>query len=240
MVAVVHAIVIVACFIDYNPKPIKHQQVLQGMLISRVKPQAKPVLEPDTQSQEVVKQAALPKPKAPEPKKRIAKVKPLTKPIVKEQKAEAKPEQPKLDTVVPEAVAAVEPKPDTLQKEAKLDNVQPKTKAEEASAQAEREANRVIPPRIDAALGTNPSPPYPRISRRLKEEGTVLLDIYILANGQVGEMQIKQSSGYARLDQAARAAVAKWRYQPARKLGREIAYWYVQPIYFSLNDSTRF
>ncbi|MBK6757815.1 MAG: energy transducer TonB [Moraxellaceae bacterium] len=45
------------------------------------------------------------------------------------------------------------------------------------------------------------------MSRRLGEQGRVVLNVYILADGTVGEVKIKQSSGFSRLDDAALQAV---------------------------------
>ncbi|NTV11286.1 MAG: energy transducer TonB, partial [Zoogloea sp.] len=47
-------------------------------------------------------------------------------------------------------------------------------------------------------------------------------------------IRIKRSSGYSRLDEAAQAALKRWRYVPARRGNEPIPYWYVQPITFSL------
>lgn len=93
----------------------------------------------------------------------------------------------------------------------------------------------IIPPRSDAAHLNNPAPSYPSMSRRLGEQGRVILEVYILANGTVGEAKIKESSGFFRLDNAALQAVKKWRYQPARRGQQAIDFWYVQPLSFSLN-----
>jgi protein TonB len=82
----------------------------------------------------------------------------------------------------------------------------------------------------------NPAPAYPAASRRLGEQGRVLLDVYIQPDGRVGEIRVKQSSGYPRLDEAALDAVRRWRYVPARRGNEPIALWYVQPISFSLTD----
>jgi periplasmic protein TonB len=93
----------------------------------------------------------------------------------------------------------------------------------------------VVPPRADAAHLSNPAPAYPSISRRMGEQGRVQLDVYILADGSVGEIKLKRSSGFPRLDQAALEAVRHWRYQPARRGNEAIAFWYVQPLIFSLD-----
>lgn len=92
-----------------------------------------------------------------------------------------------------------------------------------------------MPPRTDAAHLSNPAPVYPAISRRLGEQGRVLFDVYILPDGTVGEIRLKHSSGYSRLDDAALDAVRRWRYVPARRGNEPIPYWYVQPIVYSLN-----
>ncbi|MFT5756385.1 MAG: protein TonB [Alteromonadaceae bacterium] len=95
----------------------------------------------------------------------------------------------------------------------------------------------VLPHLNDANALNNPKPIYPRLSRRLHEEGTVLLEILILSDGSVGEIRLKTSSGFTRLDQTAKATVKHWRYQPAKQNGKPIAYLYIQPVYFSLTHS---
>lgn len=91
-------------------------------------------------------------------------------------------------------------------------------------------------PRIDAAFANNPKPPYPAASRRMGEEGLVILAVHILATGSVDEIRLKKSSGYPRLDNAAIAAVRKWRYIPARQGNAPIPFWHTQAIRFSLTD----
>lgn len=93
----------------------------------------------------------------------------------------------------------------------------------------------VVPPRSDAAHLNNPAPAYPTLSRKLGEQGRVLLSIYVLADGTVGEIKLKQSSGFSRLDEVALSTVKRWKFVPARQGDNTIAYWYVQPLNFSLN-----
>jgi len=93
----------------------------------------------------------------------------------------------------------------------------------------------VTAPRSDASFLSNPAPVYPLASRRQREQGRVLLDVYILPDGAVGEIRLKRSSGHARLDRSALAAVRRWRYLPARRGDEPIPYWYVQPIDFELD-----
>ena len=91
-------------------------------------------------------------------------------------------------------------------------------------------------PYSEAGFFSNPKPPYPAVSRRMAEEGTVLLSVHILANGRVDEVKLKRSSGFPRLDDSAMKTVRHWRYVPAKRNGKPIPYWYAQPIRFSLDD----
>lgn len=97
-------------------------------------------------------------------------------------------------------------------------------------------AEPVIAPRSDAAHLNNPAPVYPAASRRLREHGRVLFDVYILPDGSVGEIKLKRSSGFARLDETALEAVRQWRYVPAKRGDQPIPYWYVQPIDFAMHS----
>lgn len=91
----------------------------------------------------------------------------------------------------------------------------------------------VVPPRSDASHLQN-TLSYPPVSRRLGEEGKVVLSVYILPNGTVGELKLKMTSGFPRLDEAALEQVRRWRYVPARRGDEAIPFWYTQPIVFSL------
>ena len=93
----------------------------------------------------------------------------------------------------------------------------------------------VLPPRAEAGQLSNPAPVYPSLSRRLREQGTVVLEILIKADGTVGEVKIKSSSGYKRLDDTAAKAVKQWRYQPATQGDKKIDFWYEQPVEFNLH-----
>ncbi len=94
----------------------------------------------------------------------------------------------------------------------------------------------MTPPRTDAAHLNNPAPQYPALSRRLGEQGRVMLDVYILPDGSVGEIKLNKSSGFPRLDNAALQAVKNWKYVPAKRGNKPIAFWYVQPVSFVLNN----
>jgi len=80
----------------------------------------------------------------------------------------------------------------------------------------------------------NPAPRYPRLSRKRGEEGMVVLDVQILADGSVGEIDIFSSSGYDRLDVSALDAVKKWQFQPARLRGLTVTVRRKVPVMFKL------
>lgn len=89
-------------------------------------------------------------------------------------------------------------------------------------------------PSSDADYLQNPKPPYPAISKRLGEQGKVIVRVLIETNGVPVKAEIRQSSGYDRLDQTAMATVLKWRYVPGKRGGVPEAMWFSVPINFVL------
>lgn len=92
----------------------------------------------------------------------------------------------------------------------------------------------VIPPVFNADYLDNPPPRYPALSRRIGEEGRVILRVLVNASGSADEVQIRDSSGHARLDEAARDTVRRWRFVPARRGEQPVAAWVLIPISFRL------
>jgi protein TonB len=95
----------------------------------------------------------------------------------------------------------------------------------------------VAPPRFDAGYLNNPAPVYPNMSRRLREAGIVQLRVRVSAAGEPLDIQLFKSSGYGRLDDSARNAVQKWKFQPANRNGVAVEAWVIVPIEFSLTKS---
>jgi protein TonB len=83
---------------------------------------------------------------------------------------------------------------------------------------------------------TNPVPPYPYLSRRYNEQGTVVLRVLVKADGTVGALEIASSSGYPLLDRSATSTVRHWRFQPATVDGKPVAEWYELSIPYKLTD----
>jgi len=80
-------------------------------------------------------------------------------------------------------------------------------------------------------------PEYPPSSRRAGEAGTVILEVYVLENGRVGEARVKQSSGFPRLDEAAvREVKRSWRLLPGTENGKPAPMWGQFAVTFKLTD----
>jgi protein TonB len=90
--------------------------------------------------------------------------------------------------------------------------------------------------RFDADYLQNPRPAYPPISRRLGEEGKVVLRVRVSAQGTPLAVDIRQSSGFSRLDEAAKAAVERWRFVPARQGDQPIESSVLVPLNFTLSN----
>ena len=91
-------------------------------------------------------------------------------------------------------------------------------------------------PRFDADYLDNPKPSYPAISRRLAEQGRVVLRVRVEADGRAAEVQLHSSSGSPRLDQSALDTVRRWKFVPARLGQTPTAAWVLVPIAFTLKD----
>lgn len=91
--------------------------------------------------------------------------------------------------------------------------------------------------RYDAAYLNNPHPAYPMVSRRMREEGQVMLRVLVSAEGLPSRIELRASSGSSRLDRAAQDAVARWRFVPARRGSAAVEAWVLVPIVFKLQGN---
>jgi protein TonB len=89
-------------------------------------------------------------------------------------------------------------------------------------------------PRFDADYLQNPPPAYPSLSRRMREEGKVLLQVRVSTAGLPEQIQVTHGSGYPRLDEAAVNTVQRWRFVPARHGDETISASVIVPIVFRL------
>ncbi|WP_412478318.1 TonB family protein [Azonexus sp. IMCC34839] len=88
--------------------------------------------------------------------------------------------------------------------------------------------------RFDAAYLHNPEPKYPPLSRRLGEEGKVLLKVRVTSEGLAAAVDLEKSSNFERLDEAAKQTVARWRFVPAKRGDQPIEASVIVPIVFRL------
>ena len=91
------------------------------------------------------------------------------------------------------------------------------------------------PARFDAAYLHNPEPKYPPLSRRLGEEGKVLLKVRVTADGLPAAVDIEKTSNFERLDDAAKQTVTRWRFVPAKRGEQAIEASVIVPIVFRLD-----
>jgi len=93
------------------------------------------------------------------------------------------------------------------------------------------EAEQVV---VEATVLEAPAPRYPRLSVRSGEEGTVTCRLFVSAQGRVTRVEVLESSGHARLDKAAIAALRGWRFTPKQEGGRSVATTIRHPVTFVL------
>lgn len=94
---------------------------------------------------------------------------------------------------------------------------------------------RVTQPEYRVAHLNNPAPDYPALSRRLREQGDVILRVYVTPEGAPGEIQLHTSSGHQRLDRAAQEAVERWKFVPARRGEDPVGAWVLVTINYVLS-----
>ena len=89
------------------------------------------------------------------------------------------------------------------------------TTAITATPLSDAPASTVAPPMVESMEYVRAAPPvYPRESQRRREHGTVLLRVLVDAAGRPAQIEVERSSGFERLDDAARDAVAKFLFRP--------------------------
>jgi protein TonB len=93
----------------------------------------------------------------------------------------------------------------------------------------------VVPPSPDSAF-RNQAPIYPIEAARQGTEGTVSLLVRVSAQGLPRDVLVANSSGSATLDRAARNAVRRWHFTPARVQGAPVPFDYPLDIRFVLGD----
>lgn len=202
--------------------PVPLPQTIEVSLVSapRALPQKpNPPAMPVQKVQEPIKKA-IKKPAKSIPPKIIHKT-PVSKPVV-----------PLKQRTIPAVAMPVEPisKPAT-----EAGSTLAKSPAIAAANKTAAAANESYEPaRFNAAYLHNPAPVYPLRSRRLGEQGRVLIHVQVTAEGTVHSVTLQKGSGSARLDEAALEAVRKWKFIPAKRGQQSVSASVIVPITFSI------
>lgn len=125
----------------------------------------------------------------------------------------------------PESATAPEPLPIPDPQPVATPQSEPQPTTEEKSVDsADQDASLVEDKGVisDAFASSSIQPAYPRISRLRGEEGVVTLSIHVLASGKAERVEVIQSSGHRRLDEAACKAARKASFSPAMQFGRNM------------------
>ena len=214
LIAVLLAHMLAIYFISQKSMVLPTKPIVTApMLVSLIAPPAPlpelaPIVEPP-------KPIVEPKPTL---KKRVEKIRPIETPT--QRLVEATTEPP-----VEEAKPVAQAEP-AIVAEA--------TKAPPKSLAVVEE--KIEPPRFGVSYLNNPIPDYPPMSRRIGEEGRVLMKVLVTAEGDAAEVEIEKTSGSARLDHAAINAVKRWRFIPAKKNNQPLSAYVLVPIKFSLDN----
>jgi len=90
-------------------------------------------------------------------------------------------------------------------------------------------------PEIDPKFKRRFQPEYPPTSRRLGEEGSVVLQVLVGPDGKVQDAKVQTSSGKARLDEAAlKHALRAWRFTPGTEDGKPVTTWHSVKVTFKI------
>lgn len=204
-------------FLVYNAdtqQPL--QKAAQPITVSIIAP---PVPEPVPEPEIV----PIVKPEKPA-KKTIIKPKKVVEKIVPVENVE----QPQIE-------ATTEPVAESMPEVEEVAVPEVEQTAAPAPAKAAEIEQVIEQPKFGVAYLNNPAPSYPKLSRRIGEEGRVLLKVLVSEQGAANNVEIEKSSGYARLDQSALDAVKRWKFIPARKGRQTLSAYVLVPISFTLD-----
>jgi protein TonB len=80
----------------------------------------------------------------------------------------------------------------------------------------------------------NPKPSYPLSSRKLREQGLVMIKLCVNQGGFVDEASVSRSSGFQGLDKSALATLSQWRFLPLSSALHRSSQCFQAPVHFSL------
>jgi protein TonB len=195
----------------WNQRLIPHPEQAMTLFAELITPPA-PVTPPK----------ALPEP-AP------VKLQPAKKPVVK-----PKQEQLAAKSPVPTEKKQAEPAPEPPKP---AEQVKESAPAPAASPKPVPAAPVALSSELAVSCPKLTPPEYPAISRRMGEEGKLILRVELDENGHIDNAKVLNSSGYERLDAAALSAVKNWQCNPSLRDGRPVRAVALQPFNFVLQGN---
>lgn len=234
LVALAHVAVAAAILALHPTEDFEPQVMPEPMMVSLLAAPAPepemvetiplPKPEPVVQKIKPVQKVVKPQPKVVEPEQKLPEPMPVAEP-----EAPSEPMAPSVPVAMSQPVA--EPVPEAAPAPAPVAPVAELPVVKEAPPIEDV----VEPPKFGVAYLRNPAPSYPPISRRLGEEGRVVLRVLVTQSGDPDNVQIETGSGFSRLDKAALEAVRKWKFVPAKRSNQPVSAYARVPIQFALN-----
>jgi len=198
------------------PLPLLHITMQAERAAASMLPQTHPASRPPRHSLAVPHVSA---PLAPEPGRKLML-----------QAANSKNALPILPQNSEHATAAKQPQPITTPT---TDNA---AKAQGAPVSATANMPIHLDGELSVLCSERPEPSYPAISRRLGEEGKVVLRVELDEQGQVGRVSVENTSGHPALDRAAEGTIHHWHCNAPKRNGQAVRAVTIQPFQFSLRD----
>ena len=171
-----------------EPEPML-REVVPEPLIPMPKPE--PVRNAVVEPAPVKEFESLPKPPPPAPEPSSRAITEIAMPPVPPAAPSAAP------IVQPQAIPVDAPRPPPVAV------ARPATPAPTVTAPAQQDDIVMDSRVLTAVYLSNPKPLYPNVSRRLGEQGTVMLRVFVTVAGEPAQIELKSSSGFPRLDRAA-------------------------------------
>ncbi len=157
------------------------------------------------------------------------KLQPARKPVVK-----PKQEQLAAKSTTPAEKKQAEPAPEPPKP---TEQIKEPASAPAASPKPASAAPVALSSELAVSCPKLTPPEYPAISRRMGEEGKLVLRVELDESGRIDKAKVLNSSGYERLDAAALSAVKSWQCNPSLRDGQPVRAVALQPFNFVLQGN---
>jgi TonB family protein len=159
---------------------------------------------------------------------------------VEQQEEEIQQQQEELEQNTDEMVEEIQTDV-TLSLDAETDGLESVETISQGDETADQGGDEMGPPRfmpveVFPNCTFRPAPTYPAIAAQAGVEGSVVLWVYVAANGSVSDVRLYNSSGVNSLDEAALSAAWNTRWTPAQNNGIPVGVWTTVTYNFSLES----